>query len=258
MELVVHSTHHWDLPSSSIHSNSNTGALYEHLDATKKAFRLLILRSGKRKDLVVCDLEVSYIDASQCHQYEALSYVWGGTPGPDTILLRGQHFPVTSNLKTALRSLRFEGRQRKLWVDALCINQEDLQERNHQVRMMRSIYQSASQVIVWLGHLEKTKSLIDAVLRFADDEKLHWALPDPKGLEDENEPTNECVSVFWFFNLPWWRRIWTIQEAAVATNLVYRCGDISIPPDTFKKIARNCLSHIGKCCDPSAGHLYGS
>ncbi len=69
--------------------------------------------------------------------------------GPDNS--RGSPFPVTINLKAALRALRQRKKVRVLWVDAVCINQADIPEKNVQVPLMSRLYSGADSVIVWLG-----------------------------------------------------------------------------------------------------------
>lgn len=86
--------------------------------------------------------------------YFALSYTWGSPENKATILLDGHEFKVTRNLEDALRSLRdckVLPEQGLLWVDALCINQDDLSERASEVQRMQSIYVSAVDSIVYLG-----------------------------------------------------------------------------------------------------------
>ena len=256
MALAVRSTHHWDFSQSCQSFRSpQCGVIYEHLNVINKEFRVLIIRPGRRSEPIVCDLETRRSEHASCPNYEALSYVWGGSPGPRTITLRGRRVPVTKNLRSALRHLRYREHPRVVWIDALCINQDDLQERSNQVRMMRSIYQFASQVIVWLGPLMRSQTVfIDAIFRHAKDPALHWTAPN----HDEGSKVAHATPsslLFLFFNNPWWRRIWTVQEAAVATRLIYVCGKIIIPPDTFKKVAESCLHHLGRCCDSSASHV---
>jgi hypothetical protein len=79
-------------------------------------------------------------------QYEALSYVWGPIE-MKSISLNGQSCDVRENLFDALVTLRHENQQRTLWVDAICINQDDMKERNHQVSRMGSIYSQAEKVV---------------------------------------------------------------------------------------------------------------
>uniref|UniRef100_A0A4E9DDL1 Heterokaryon incompatibility domain-containing protein n=1 Tax=Gibberella zeae TaxID=5518 RepID=A0A4E9DDL1_GIBZA len=82
--------------------------------------------------------------------YEALSYTWGDEPASVRILLNGKELLVRPNLAYALAALR-TSEPRVLWVDALCINQKDTMERNHQVGMMGGIFRRADRVLVWLG-----------------------------------------------------------------------------------------------------------
>ncbi len=250
MALTVQSSSH-DGPQG-----TNSSAIYEPLDFSRKEFRLLNLLPGEQLDPVVCDLEVWCADRSQCRQYEALSYVWGGKPGPNTLVLRDQHTPVTSNLDSALPHLRHKDHHRILWIDALCINQDDKQERDHQVRQMRSIYESASRVVAWLGPADS--EVIDHIFRFASDETLHWTSRSSKGADHSAKSAKTDTAdlpLFIFLNRPWWKRIWTVQEAAVAKKLEYVCGNTSISPECMTKVAKSCLSHLGKCCESSYGVL---
>ncbi|KAN0116731.1 Heterokaryon incompatibility [Hyaloscypha variabilis] len=92
---------------------------------------------------------ILHTSLDQRPHYEALSYVWGTEKAPDPILLDGQPFYITENLKDALIMVR-QGSQKErvLWIDAICINQNDLSERSAQVRQMRQIYSSAERVLV--------------------------------------------------------------------------------------------------------------
>lgn len=95
-------------------------------------------------------------------QFEALSYVWGAPeaepkffkgyrPPELAICLDGHQLAISANLGEALRAHRFRDAVRTIWVDAICINQNDAQERGHQVTLMSAIYMTARQVVVWLG-----------------------------------------------------------------------------------------------------------
>ena len=86
--------------------------------------------------------------------YLALSYTWGDANQRRNITVNGATISVTANLEAALRSIRDSRVLKagvKLWVDALCINQDDLEERNRQVKRMQSIFSNAQSVFVWLG-----------------------------------------------------------------------------------------------------------
>ena len=112
--------------------------------------RLLILNPGKREDPIECYLE--HYGVSSAKSYHALSYVWGDTSNPAKIRLDGSEFPVTYNLGAFLRARRKEDECYVLWIDALCINQQDILERNSQIRLMKRVYEGADQITIWLGN----------------------------------------------------------------------------------------------------------
>lgn len=159
--------------------------------------------------------------------YEALSYVWG-TPSALRSRLKvlcGDSFiEVTPNLRVALSYLRLHGNSRYLWVDAICINQIDVQERNHQVGLMRKIYSCAKRVMIWLG---SGKRIEDAICRLGGHQPNHifadLAAPFTTigqfGLE---------MSVERLINLPWFERVWVIQEAVFAKEAMILGGRQSL------------------------------
>lgn len=97
--------------------------------------------------------------------YFALSYNRGDSARTETIILNGEPFQVTKNLYTALdkiRTIEIFNTRYMLWVDAICINQEDLQERNLQVQRMRHIYKQGVITYAWLGQkADESNNAID-------------------------------------------------------------------------------------------------
>jgi hypothetical protein len=131
--------------------------IYDALNPSTAEIRLLDLRISEDND-VQCELVTTTLD--QAPNYEALSYTWGSQDDKLAITVCNQSLEVTRNLYVALqhlkqkRSLPETARlrsHRRLWVDAICINQDDIDERNQQVRLMWSIYSKAARVLVWLG-----------------------------------------------------------------------------------------------------------
>ncbi len=113
-------------------------AIYEQLHFNRRGFRLLTFELGKGREVTVYDYEVwRSEDMADCHQYEALLYAWASRPGSTAKVLHGKETAVTKIFACVLHSLPFEDGHRVLWVDALCMSQDDLQERNHQFRQMR-------------------------------------------------------------------------------------------------------------------------
>lgn len=143
----------------------NHERLYEPL-REGSVVRLLGLEPGKFEDQL--RLHFYHVDlAIFCPEYEALSYVWGGSgSGVSSINLAyvsGHQLVISENLNGALRGLRSELKLRIVWVDAICINQNDVGERGHQVSLMSTIYGQARCVVVWLGEPEygRSRSLSD-------------------------------------------------------------------------------------------------
>lgn len=119
---------------------------------TPKFTRLLFLYPATSADEPFHG-HLKLIDVEHAPLYEALSYTWGPPSDQprDYIWLQGCPLPIKPNLEAALRSLRLPNQRRRLWIDAICINQDDVDERSRQVQYMRSIYKHAARVVVWLG-----------------------------------------------------------------------------------------------------------
>jgi hypothetical protein len=118
-----------------------------------------VVRLLPAEDLEDIQLVIECVELDNCASYEALSYCWGDPSVKTTIRCDGGSLHVTKNLKSALLYLRNRTEERLLWIDAVCINQEDLQERSQQVGIMRDIYRKASKTIVWLGEETQNSSL---------------------------------------------------------------------------------------------------
>lgn len=116
---------------------------------SRDEIRLIRLLPGAWTDDLQCELV--YDTLSNVRPYHALSYVWGSSKKSRTISLDGNPFAVTINLESTLRHLRRPTENILLWIDALCINQENDSERTHQVNLMGSIYRSSKGVLVYLG-----------------------------------------------------------------------------------------------------------
>jgi hypothetical protein len=92
--------------------------------------------------------------------YTALSYAWGQDNDLRPICVGENIFNVSANLEEALRELQDERNDVILWVDHICINQEDEIERGHQVQQMKQIYAEATRVIAWVGPAADNSDLI--------------------------------------------------------------------------------------------------
>jgi Heterokaryon incompatibility protein (HET) len=137
---------------------------------------------------------------------------------------------------------------KSFWADALCINQNDVGERNHQVQLMRSIYVSAESVIAWLGpENERTPEftlLLETVIRELNDKKpgshdAIWMAKYPDFWYQSHGPGAVTNLYFWAYNQfksrPYWKRIWTLQEMVLAKRLSFLDGSKVISYDTLAR-----------------------
>ncbi|KAF7196583.1 hypothetical protein HII31_01953 [Pseudocercospora fuligena] len=123
-------------------------ALYED-SGDRPKIRLLSLWPGSGEDPLLGHLDTYELD--QAPLFEALSYCWGRVDPSYTINISSEKLEVTENLKLALFRLRNSDAVRRLWIDGICINQQDATEKTAQVKLMRDIYQKAHRTVVWLG-----------------------------------------------------------------------------------------------------------
>ncbi|KAI7411801.1 hypothetical protein KC336_g11910 [Hortaea werneckii] len=132
-------------------------SIWKPLDKEKREIRILLLQpSGEEDDALYADLEIVSLDREP--KYKAISYVWGDALDTTVMFVNGgKVIEITKSLAAALRRFRHSRIFVALWADAVCINQENLQERADQVSIMGKIYASAIQVNVWLGRTSDRK-----------------------------------------------------------------------------------------------------
>ena len=162
--------------------------------------------------------------------YIALSYAWGCTKRTKSITCNGRKLYVTESLLAALQRLRLTTESRVFWIDAVCINQEDIPERNHQVSLVRDIYKKAQQLFVWLGPGERYSnhgSALSLMKTFAAAQR-HVRGADSYLVR---QPTSEEWQAFdKFLQRGWFMRMWVIIELAMGLKIsgqdttVFLCG----------------------------------
>ncbi|RDW69796.1 hypothetical protein BP6252_08816 [Coleophoma cylindrospora] len=186
--------------------------------------RLLHVLPGSRSKDIRCSIEVH--QRHQSLNYEALSYTWGDPDLKEDILCNGQKLSIRRNLAIALRALRYTDRPRVLWVDAVCINQNDGDERAVQVRLMCDIYHDAQRVVAWVGEESGEDQAIFKIEKFID---------IPSKTEHTTEEDLTWLSVANFIRRSWFRRVWIVQELAVARRLTLFCGTRQIEWEVLRK-----------------------
>ncbi|KAF1841559.1 uncharacterized protein K460DRAFT_419605 [Cucurbitaria berberidis CBS 394.84] len=199
--------------------------------------RLLRLLPGPSYAKIRCRLVVASLD--DVPSYEAISYVWGPPQKRERIECDGQVAYITVSLAQALRRLRSRNTPRTLWADGICINQNNVSEKGHQVERMGEIFKSASRVVVWLGpDVGGEVAQAMAVIEF-----VHFKIPNPghgaNSIQRRGDPTIENLGRLvesekgikdaWkvlgtLFERQWWQRIWCVQEAILAKSIIIMCG----------------------------------
>jgi hypothetical protein len=204
--------------------------IYTPIDSVANQIRLLVIAPGRPSEQLVCTLRLTDLGA-HTPAYTALSYTWGSDHIRRHISLNDSPYTVTRNLFDALKYLRSENAERLVWIDAVSINQSDLDERRQQVGLMRFIYSRATNVDIWLG---KGTSTTNRAMRFMG---LAQSAVHPRVWFDERLETSflseqlEWKAVFSLFGNEYWRRAWIIQETAVAKQLNIACGEYKLPWD---------------------------
>ncbi|KAF4338665.1 heterokaryon incompatibility [Fusarium beomiforme] len=211
-------------------------------------FRLLKLLPGEGNTSIECTLQVVPLGTDE--PYEALSYVWGEASGTIPIKVSGCEVKVTRSLCSALKRLRRPTTARTLWIDQLCINQWDVDEKAEQVKLMRHIYQRCSKCLIWLGEIPTESaasfSIDDArlALSFINDlANVHVrpmsSLPTILGKGTKAEAARKAFHALFMHGNVWWSRIWTVQEAILPPSASIVWGPLSISWETLRTAASN-------------------
>jgi hypothetical protein len=163
--------------------------------------------------------------------FNPLSYVFGNASDLVTINCNGYRVRIRRNLYDALTQIWTSWPRKRIWADALCINQNDLVEKSAQISQMGQIY-AGSEVLVWLGkeadHIRSAWELID---RLADHEVTVpyniWSPPQRSIIRlDDTAHVDIYHALQDLLSRSWFHRMWTFQEIALAGGGVVMCGSL--------------------------------
>ncbi|KAL2063855.1 hypothetical protein VTL71DRAFT_4349 [Oculimacula yallundae] len=225
---------------------------YDSLRQDPTEFRLVTIHRGVSPNPISVTLATHRLDNHP--PYEALSYVWGpfDEASPDLIQLNGSWITTTINLSQALYALRKKENERTMWIDAICINQDDLDERSSQVRLMRNIYRSSSTTVVWLGTdtflstptfaflkgigVQLTPANLSTSVYFIQQKE-----PEDKVLQQlvTDEKARRLVQRGFYGDIgkrDFWTRIWVVQEVALSSRVSIVCGDNEMDWEDFHQV----------------------
>lgn len=230
---------------------------YERLETNE--FRLLELTPVNKEDADKLSFSLVTYRRSEAPEYIALSYTWGEENAYEEIYVNGMHYPVRPHLRSGLKQYaKYRDEWPRIWIDAICINQDDSRERTEQVRHMAEIYSKAQCVVAWLG----------------DDNDIEIASSGAKG----GEIRRQFLSFRLFKHpkilrklsmLPYWSRAWIVQELRLARQVQFVWGasrfgwpdfcsalDFYIWPSIVKK-AKHDKARVQSQIKPLAGFLGG-
>ncbi|KAI1194616.1 HET-domain-containing protein [Nemania serpens] len=218
------------------------------IDSSRGQIRVLRIAPGKVGDVIKCSYEI--VDVDDDVSYQTLSYVWGAMDENRTAIVEGTRAELTDNLFAALTRIRHETETQRLWIDALCINQEDAAEKMAQVNMMHRIYSNCEECNIWMGDidyaaigaaepeaLEAAKGALDAIRIMAGE--AFETLPPHLATEDQQAQAGKALKAL--MNTTWWERIWTVQEATSPRNAIVHWGPLAIPWGVMKKAAQELI-----------------
>ncbi|KAK1843041.1 ankyrin repeat and sam domain containing protein 6 [Colletotrichum chrysophilum] len=230
---------------------------YTPFDLDRAYFRLLILHKGRKHDKISCSVFQACLPDRQSQEekeinqdvetilpYEALSYCWGGDRLRNMITVDGKALFITDNLLDALQNLRRTEEDRILWVDTICIDQSNVEERGHQVGWMGELYRRAEEVLCWLGHTEHTVSHILALLEefvrqiprvawkkwLITDDRWRQVWEDVYANQSQHDYPSQLKCLM---AKEWFSRVWILQEIASARKALIGCSEGWISAKAF-------------------------
>ncbi|KAH9208949.1 heterokaryon incompatibility protein-domain-containing protein [Leptodontidium sp. 2 PMI_412] len=232
--------------------------IYRPLDVRKKETHLLLLQPGEQGDPV--EVEIIHESLDNDTGYEALSYAWGDPTITTNIKIRdrkAKRYPYNWPLESALRHLRGRYDSRLIWADAICINQRDDTEKGHQVQNMSQVYRMSSRVCVWLGEAaDDSDCAMDLINLFAEacqvnsrrlyrstrsinaDMSDHVDIITFQQLISEQHHAHCFVGLKHLILREWFRRLWTVQEIALAPLKDIFCGNKKAPWASLATLSR--------------------
>jgi hypothetical protein len=206
-----------------------------------QSFRILNLDAGHDNSPLSGQLEVASLEGSA--DYDTISYAWGDREPIYSIRIDGHSLSITQRVSKALRRARDPLSSRRLWIDAVCIDQTNAVERGNQVASMQDIFAGAAKNIVYLGPPDETTAAgiaaVKDIMASVSEERSKFSstrglfydkkgqlrgprrnYPIPSRLDDE--------ALHRLYNRGWFRRLWVVQEAALSPYNECLCGTFTV------------------------------
>jgi len=229
--------------------SASTGSQYQYEKLTEPdALRLVLLRPSRElQNPLECYListTLSNCENDLLDHYTALSYVWGDPSHRVSIKVAGQALSITASLDTALRHLRDSSRTRRIWADAICINQNDSEERNQQVRQMASVYATAQHTVIWIGEGNaETDELFKTLKSIASQRLLGKSAGTSHTMEVSQQVRLSATQTI--LARQWFRRVWVLQELVRSCDPWVQCGTFLVKWQDLKNVIMTNARDIG-------------
>ncbi|KAL9033630.1 MAG: hypothetical protein Q9180_005847 [Flavoplaca navasiana] len=224
--------------------------VYPRMEDARRDVRIVTIQPGRFKDPIACDLDTVRLEdpSGTSSISQALSYVWGNPEIRLPIRLGERSVSVTVNLESALRHLRYEDRPRRMWIDALSINQADNIEKGHQVALMRQIYRGSAEVIVWLGASNEGELAFEVLSELVANPDHHLDLALAPHLDERLMDRSHIDALLKLGDNDIWRRMWIVQECTMAQKLEFLWGTKSMKGATLLEALGHITRHGRSCC----------
>jgi hypothetical protein len=252
---------HISMPPRKLRNRPAKPYVYEPLFPGE--IRILVLSPGEENDSLRATLEME--DMADRPQYKAISYTWGDPIFSHSLQLPGGTIQITKSLSDTLKCFRNDTKDVRLWADAVCIDQNCVEERNHQVAIMHQIYEEAEAVLIWLGGIRPSDCLVSFLLgsiaMLPEASPSHPDLPfseevmvrhDEVRMSSKARPVwrtcDQCEACFSiqgsrisknalseFTSRPWFSRLWVIQEAWCAQDFTMYFGNHHVDRSTIER-----------------------
>ncbi|KAM5347273.1 hypothetical protein ACJ41O_010278 [Fusarium nematophilum] len=202
----------------------------------ERHIRLLRLRAQPCFEDAPIQCDMVHASLKYPPMYTAVSHCWGKPAAtPEVILIDGAMFFVSPNIHSLLMKKRHRSQSSLLWIDSICIDQEDADEKARQVGMMRQIFEEATSTIGWLGDDTDGKKAFDLIRTMTRTTTAEQFLPI------RNDSTSGWAELNKMLSNPWFRRSWIVQEIAVSESTLLLCGDEEIEWKEFSRGLCNAL-----------------
>lgn len=195
---------------------------YRPLVTSSREIRLLV-NVNQDSESETAKLDLNHVSLDDRPKYCALSYVWG-PPEPSTLIrLGGGLIRVRQNLFDFLNILRpYSDQSTPVWIDAICINQEDIGERNSQVQLMGDIFSDAHWVISWLGRESEDSELAFEIISCFENEVKGDG--DFREIVKSEKYEKHWIALKSHLDREYWSRVWITQEIILPRSVLLLCG----------------------------------